>query len=90
MKKLVLRLTLICFLAFGAGSLSSVFAQYDYETEAAPDTLSIDDMDPVLFSEDEATEEKKCCPGLYIGIAVVAVAAGVLVYRTVSKKKQLP
>lgn len=88
MKKLLLRLSLICFLAFNAGSLVAAFAQYDYETEAAADTLSIDDMDPMLLADDDEAEEKKCCPGLYIGIAVIAVAAGVLVYRTVTKKKK--
>ena len=87
MKKLLLRLSLVCFLVFNAGSLGYAFAQYDYETETAgPDSLSIDDMDPLLMAEEEEAE-KQCCPGLYIGIAVVVVVAGVLVYRRVSKKK---
>lgn len=89
MKKLLLNLTLICFLALSAGNLSMAFAQYDYESETAPDTLSIDDADPVLFLDEEDSDEKKCCPGLYIGIAAVVVAVGgVLVYRSVNKKKK--
>lgn len=89
MKKLLLNLTLICFLALSAGSLSMAFAQYDYESETAPDTLSIDDADPVLLLDEEESDEKKCCTGLYIGIAViVVVVGGILVYRSVNKKKK--
>jgi hypothetical protein len=88
MKQLILKLTMICFLAFAAGNMSLTFAQYDYETETAPDTVSIDDMDPVLYTEEDETAEEKNNTALYIGIAVVAIAAGVLAYRSTTKKKK--
>ncbi len=88
MKKLLLNLSLIIFLVFSTSIAGYAISQYDYETEAAPDTLSVDDMDPELYTEDETAEEKECCPAPYIAIAVVFIAAGFLVYRKVTRKKK--
>lgn len=88
MKKLVLRIALICLIVLCTGSVNRAFAQYDYETEAAPDSVSIDDEDPILYSEEDVTVNEKSNTALYIGIALVVVVAGALVYRGISKKKK--
>jgi hypothetical protein len=67
------------FLAMGT---STIFAQQE-----VADTVSIDDMAPILYDEEPEAESQSSNTGLYIGIVIVAVVAGVLVYKVVTKKK---
>jgi len=83
MKNVVLSLLLGLFLSFGAGYFSGISAQ---DTGVA-DSLSIDDMDPVLYHPEEEEEPQTGNTGIYIGIAIVVVAAGVIVFKVVGKKK---
>ncbi len=80
MKNLIVFLIVYLFLVLGAGML---FAQ-DY---GVADTVSIDDMDPILYQDEFVTEEESSQTGLYIGIAVVAIVAGVVIYKVVNRKK---
>lgn len=79
MKKLIISLMFAFVLALSAGSL---FAQ-----EGVADTISIDDMAPILYQEETTDAEDSSNTGLYIGIAVVAIVAGVVIYKVVNKKR---
>ncbi len=79
MKNLIISLCVSVFLALGAGT---IFAQQEV------DTISIDDMAPVLYDEEPAMETEGANTGLYIGIAIVAIVAGVLVFRAGKKKSK--
>ena len=82
MKKLVSRLMLMCFLATG---LANVNAQ---DHDAVTDSLSIDDMAPVLYDESAYEEEEKSSTGLYIGIAIAVIAIGGIGFVVAKKKKK--
>ena len=86
MKKLALIFVIGMFLSF-AMSFSSVVRAQDEHDIAAQDSLSIDDMDPVLYHpDDEMEEESDSSNGLlWGGIAVVVVVGGFLVWKK-SKK----
>ncbi|ASB49363.1 hypothetical protein [Alkalitalea saponilacus] len=90
MRKFWMIIAMAIILAMGAGTVNNVMAQYDYEYETvAPDTLSIDDMDPILYSDDDyVAAEKSNNTGLVIGIIVIAVVAGLIVFKVVSGKKK--
>ncbi len=89
MKKFWMTFMLVSALIFGAASLNAIMAQYDYEYETvAPDTISIDDADPILFSEENFTvTEEKNRTTTYIVVVALAIVAGFVVYRVTSKKK---
>lgn len=80
MKNLIFSLILSLFLAVGAGTLLA-------QDFGVADTISIDDMDPILYDEESVMEEQSSQTGLYIGIAIVAIVAGVVIYKVVNKKK---
>ena len=80
MKNLIISLVVSVFLALGAGT---IFAQQE-----VADTVSIDDMAPILYDEEPAMETEGSNTGLYIGIAIVAIVAGVLVFRAGKKKNK--
>lgn len=81
MKKLVLRLLLVSFLA----TSMSAFAQ---DHDAVTDSLSIDDMAPVLYDEDAYEEEEESSNGVVIAIVIgVVVIAGIGVVVAKKKKK---
>ena len=82
MKKIIYSLLLGIFLSFGAASFNLITSQ----DEGVSDSISIDDMDPILYVEEEE-ELDKGSTGIYIAIAIAAVAAGVLIARVVKKKK---
>ncbi len=87
MKKLALVFVVGMFLSF-ALSFSSVVKAQDQHDIAAQDSLSIDDMDPVLYHPgDEAEEGSESSNALLWGaIAVVVVVGGYLVWKKSSKK----
>ncbi|MGQ1788190.1 MULTISPECIES: hypothetical protein [unclassified Saccharicrinis] len=84
MKKLVFRLLFVCFLATGLGGGAAVFAQ---DHDAVTDSLSIDDMAPVLYDEDAYEEEEKGSNGVIIGIVIAVVAIGGIGFVALKKKK---
>ena len=75
------------FLSF-ALSFSSVVRAQDEHDLAAQDSLSIDDMDPVLYHPEDEDEESSESSNalLWGGIAVVVVVGGYLVWKKSSKK----
>ena len=87
MKKLALVFVIGMFLSF-ALSFSSVVRAQDEHDIAAQDSLSIDDMDPVLYHPgDEDEESSESSNGLlWGGIAVVVVVGGFLMWKKSSKK----
>jgi hypothetical protein len=89
MKKFWMTFMLVGALIFGAASLNAIMAQYDYEYETvAPDTISIDDADPILFSEENFTvTQEKSRTTTYIVVVALAIVAGFVIYRVTSKKK---
>ncbi|MCL3779654.1 hypothetical protein EMN47_04535 [Prolixibacteraceae bacterium JC049] len=84
MKKFLYSLMVSGLLMFGAGVTSQVMAQDD----SVVDTLSIDDMDPILQAAEEESAEESSNTGMIAAIAIVAVVAGVVVFRFVGKKKK--
>ena len=82
MKKVLYSLVLGTFLSFGAASFNNSMAQ----DEGVSDSISIDDMDPILYVEEEE-ESEKGSTGIYIAIGIAAVAAGVVAARFMKKKK---
>ncbi|MDG5800879.1 hypothetical protein QA597_10965 [Marinilabiliaceae bacterium ANBcel2] len=91
MKKFLITFLLAFFVCFTAVQLNSVKAQedvYEYET-ASPDTLSIDDMDPTLYSDDDfIAEDEGSNRGVVLTIVIIAVVAGFVIYKVVSGKKK--
>jgi LPXTG-motif cell wall-anchored protein len=83
MKKLFMILTLFGMLAVGGMSPALAQEQEDdlFEME---DTLSIDDMDPVFYEENEEAKDSQTVTIVVIA-AVVIVGAGIYF---VSKKKK--
>ena len=90
MKKFWMTFMLVCVLVCGAASLNALMAQYDYEYETvAPDTISIDDADPLFFSDENfRVTEEKSNTGTYLIIAALAIVAGFVVFKFTSKKKE--
>ena len=85
MKKLALRLLVFSFLMGGLMNGATLFAQ---DHDAVTDSLSIDDMPPVLYDEDAYEDEEKSSNGIIIGIVIAVVAVGGIGYLVVSKKKK--
>ncbi len=87
MKKLALIIVIGMLLSLAVPFNSIVRAQ----DPAAADTLSIDDMDPVLYNPEEEAEEVEGCESsstiIWIGVAIIVVVGGVLVFKKSSKKK---
>jgi len=83
MKKLLLVFIIGMLLSF-AGSFNSITKAQD---PAAADTLSIDDMDPVLYHPEEEAEKSGSSTGIWIGVAVVVVIGGVLIWKKKGSKK---
>lgn len=85
MKKLVFVFIASLFLTFASGLYSISSAQ----DAAAADTLGIDDMDPILYHPEE--EEEEACTmgtGMYVGIGILVIVAGAVIYRVTAKKKK--
>lgn len=79
MKKIFVSL-MVCMLCFSP----LAFAQ---DEEAVKDSISIDDMDPTFYTEEEEDEEKSSM-GMYVAIgAGVLVLAGVGVVVAKKNKK---
>ena len=86
MKKLALVFVIGMFLSFAMSFNNAVKAQDEHDI-AAQDSLSIDDMDPVLYHPDDEMEEESGSSNglLWGGIAVIVVVGGVLIWKK-SKK----
>ncbi|MEL7588852.1 MAG: LPXTG cell wall anchor domain-containing protein [Prolixibacteraceae bacterium] len=83
MKKLMMILAMLGFLAFG--NVDPVVAQEEDVLEMEKDTLSIDDMDPVFYEgEQESASDNST---LVIIVIVVVVVGGGAYYYTRRKKK---
>ncbi|WP_152541791.1 hypothetical protein [Saccharicrinis fermentans] len=83
MKKLALKLFLICFLAIGSGAVT-----YAQDHDAVTDSLSIDDMAPVLYDEDAYEEEEASSNGVIIGILIAVAALGAIGFVVLKQKKK--
>ncbi len=82
MKKLMLILAILGFVAFG--NVSTALAQSD-DPLATKDTLSIDDMDPVFY---EAQQESGSHTTTIIIVAVAVVVVGGAAFYIIKKKKK--
>lgn len=86
MKNVLLRTVLIAVLSLGTIAGTSLFAQHN---DAVTDSLSIDDMDPVLYDEDAYDdEEESASNGVTIAIVIVAGIAVVAGGLIMAKKKK--
>lgn len=83
MKKLVSKLMLACFCSVVLAS-GSAFAQ---DHDAVTDSLSIDDMAPVLYDESAYEEEEESSNGVVIGIVIAVIAIGGIAVVAKKKKK---
>jgi len=82
MKKLMMFLAMLGFLAFG--NVNSVIAQDD-DVLGTEDTLSIDDMDPVFYESEQ--ESGSNTTTIVIIVIAVIVVGGAVYYITKKKKK---
>ena len=83
MKKLMLILAMLGFLAFG--NVEPVAAQEEDPLEMGKDTLSIDEMDPVFYEGEQETEDNTTT--IAIIVVVVLIAGGGAYYFVKRKKK---
>ncbi|MGV8092050.1 MAG: LPXTG cell wall anchor domain-containing protein [Mangrovibacterium sp.] len=83
MKKLMLILAMLGFLAFG--NVDTVVAQEEDPLEMEKDTLSIDDMDPIFY-EGEGESGDNTATIAIIVVAVLAVGGGTFYYIKRKKK----
>ncbi len=85
MKKLVFRLLLLCFLMAGVANGATLFAQ---DNDAVTDSVSIDDMAPVLYDDEAYEEVEESSNGLMIAVVIVVAVVAGIAYVVVSKKKK--
>lgn len=73
----------LCLLLSGIGAgLASLKAQ-----EEVTDSLSIDDMPPVLYQEEEEEESEESNTGVYVAIGIAGVVAVGIGVMAAKKKK---
>jgi len=82
MKRLVVLTVLSVMLTCISSNFNVVMAQ-----DGVTDSLSIDDMAPVLYQEEEVDEPAKTRTGVYVAIAAGVAVAVVVGMRVVKKKK---
>jgi len=82
MKRLVVLTVLSVMLTCISSNFNVVMAQ-----DGVTDSLSIDDMAPVLYQEEEVDEPAKTRTGVYVSIAAGVAVAVVVGMRVVKKKK---
>jgi len=82
MKRLVVLTVLSVMLTCISSNFNVVMAQ-----DGVTDSLSIDDMAPVLYQEEEVDEPAKTSTGVYVAIAA-GVAVAVVVGMRLAKKKK--
>jgi len=85
MKKIMLVLAMLGFLAFG--NVDPVVAQDEDVLEMEDDTLSIDDMDPVFYEGEQESGNSTTTTIVIVVIAVLVVGGGAYYYTTKKKKK---
>ena len=83
MRRLVLRLVALVFMMSMLGSGLNLMAQ---DNDRKKDSLSIDDMDPVIYAAEE--EATKGGSGVFIAAAIIVVVAGGGTYVFLSRKKK--
>lgn len=77
---------LLCFLIAGVANGATLFAQ---DNDAVKDSVSIDDMAPVLYDDDAYIEEsEESSNGLMIAVVIVVAVVAGIAYVVVSKKKK--
>lgn len=90
MKRKIAKLLMICIIGLFTVNVAEVKAQYDYDyAAAAPDSVSIDDMDPIFHTETDGAS----CPArsnttLYILIVAAVAAGGFIAYKKMGQKKE--
>ncbi|MCT4590705.1 MAG: hypothetical protein N4A71_22955 [Carboxylicivirga sp.] len=82
MRKAIVYLGLCLILLAGGLGLNSLKAQ-----EEVTDSLSIDDMPPVLYQEEEEEEEAKSSTGIYVAIGIAGAVVVVVGAKMLKKKK---
>ena len=85
MRKFALKAMMMAILSFGGFSMVNALPQYD---DSVTDTISIDDMDPILHTEEEEAEDEGGNTGMIAVIAIVVVVAGAVGYKVATKKKK--
>jgi LPXTG-motif cell wall-anchored protein len=83
MKKIMLILALLGFLAFG--NVDTVVAQEEDPLEMEKDTLSIDDMDPVFYEGEEESGDNTATVAIIV-VAILVVGGGTFYYIKRKKK----
>ncbi len=83
MKRVLVCLVVSLMLATAGSFVNFMVAQ----DGGVADTLSIDDMPPVLYQEEEEEEPAKSSTGVYVAIAAGVLVAIVVGARMAKKKK---